>query len=620
MAKRLSATIEIEAPLLTKSSSPGEAGLDAVMAKNANNQAVLHDSHIKGRLLDAWRDLRPMLNIPLDDWLGTSGGKRSDLAGACSTNTGLIQFKDFVGPEIPELDGQPEAGERKGPRIRVQIDPERRAASEHMLQMIESPFPSGEHLTFHGGIECEDTVDIDLAKRAIKAGLYWASTFGGMRTSGFGRVLAVEIEETAAQQAALIPAVTNDQFWVWLTTTDSVCVTESRAMENLFVSGQVLPGSVIKGAVAATWLRSHGLGSVAGPGCDSTRPELSKYFDVIRFSHARIASVEGRLVRQVIAPLTIGKTGDCFRDFATADKVECDDVAFQPDWKDADFTEIARRFGGQNVATELRVRTAIESEKRRAKEAQLFARQLVVPKPDQGWMVCIDWSEVPPEARNLVKEQLASVISNGIRYVGKTKATMSVEFTATGPVAKVHSLDRSDLYVITLQTPVLLGNPEILTETHSKDDLFTAYATDFSKISDESLTLVRFFAKQRLEGGTYLYKRFMEGGPFPYQPYFVTCPGSVFVLKTTPGKDAEMAAAHIRDWSRRGLPPAPWCVNRYRRLGLDGNDLGGDHWSNNPYLRESGFAEIAVNLASHWEDPITIPPAEQVIKEGPTNE
>ena len=96
MAKRLSATIAIEAPLLTKSSAPGEAGLDAVMAKNANNQAVLHDRHIKGRLREAWQELAPMLTIPLDDWLGTPGGNRKNPVGAFSSNTGLIQFKDFV--------------------------------------------------------------------------------------------------------------------------------------------------------------------------------------------------------------------------------------------------------------------------------------------------------------------------------------------------------------------------------------------------------------------------------------------------------------------------------------------------------------------------------------------
>jgi hypothetical protein len=575
------------------------------MAKNANNQAVLHDRHIKGRLREAWQELAPMLSIPLNDWLGTPGGNRKNPVGAFSSNTGLIQFKDFVGPEVPE----------DAPRIRVQIDPERRAASEHMLQMIESPFASGERLTFRGGIECEDNVDIVLAKRAIKAGLYWSSTFGGMRTSGFGRVLSVEIEDADAQHAAVIPTVADGRFWVWLTTADPLCVTESRAMENLFVSGRVLPGSVVKGAVASTWLKGLGRTNIAYTGCDPSRPELSKYFDSIRFSHARLANAENRTVRQVIPPLSIGNTGDGFRDFATAERVECNSVAFQPDWKDADFAPINRRFGGENATGELRVRTAIDSQLRRAAESQLFAWQVVVPKPSQGWMLCIDCGAVPQPDMSRVQSQLASVISSGIRYVGKTKATMSVEFIATEPKANVQSQVRDDMYILTLQTPALLGNPDVVTESHSRDDLFRAYANDFSDISNRRLTLVRLFAKQHLEGGTYLYKRFMEGGPLPYQPYFVTCAGSVFVLTVSPGENPQVAADYIREWTRYGLPPPPWCVDRYRRGGLAASGLGGDHWSNHPYLPQNGFGEVAVNLECHWEDPVIIPQAVPVIEE-----
>jgi hypothetical protein len=281
-------------------------------------------------------------------------------------------------------------------------------------------------------------------------------------------------------------------------------------------------------------------------------------------------------------------------------------VTFQPDWKEDDYTEIAMRFGRENAATELRVRTAIESQMRRAAESQLFAWQVVVPKPSQGWVLSIDCSAVPKDSRDLVKAQLTSVISNGIRYVGKTKATMTAAFIGTAVQPKVQSQAHDDQYIITLQTPALLGDPAILTESHSKDDLFSAYTKDFSDISQESLTLVRFFAKQRLEGGTYIYKRFMDGGQFPYQPYFVTCPGSVFVLTVSSKQNAALAAAYISEWTRYGLPPAPWCVNRYQR-----RCMGGDHWSNHPYLRECGFGEIAVNLNCHWEDPVKIPHIEE---------
>ena len=65
----------------------------------------------------------------------------------------------------------------------------------------------------------------------------------------------------------------------------------------------------------------------------------------------------------------------------------------------------------------------------------------------------------------------------------------------------------------------------------------------------------------------------------PYEPEWLTEPGSVFVVSGT--NDAEAAAVVLGDWARFGLPPAP--------------DRAGDDWSTDPYCRENGFGEITVN-------------------------
>ena len=591
MATTLIATIEIEAPLLTKSSAPGEAGLDAIMARNAKNEAVLHDRHIKGKLRDAWRELAADLKVPVDDWLGYAGANRQNSSGDFRPRTGLIQVKDFTGPVIGETD----------PRIRIQIDSERRAAQEHMLQMIESPFDSGDRLVFRGVIECEDGVDVQFAMRAITAGLYWAGTCGGMRTSGFGRIVSVNLKVDGKPRATVLTDSGTDRLWVWLTTSDSVCVTESRAMDNLYVSGQTLPGGVIKGALASTWLRALGKEGLVRADSDSTKPQLSAHFDKIRFSHGRVTRKDRTASLALVPPLSIGRTGTSYRDFALCSDIHADGteaVTFEPDWKISDRLAMGRRFGSEHMPTELRVRTAIDPTKRRAADSQLFAWQVIVPKEEQGWTSCIDCGAVPEQDRATVRSQLLSLLSRPIRYVGKTKATLNVELLEYKPT---QSIDRADVYVLTLQTPALLGNPDSLTEAHSGDVLLKAYAADFATMSNGALKLVRFFAKQYLQGGMYLYKHFLDGGDYPYQPYLLTQPGSVFVMEPA-GDRKDKAVECIREWARFGLPAAPWSAERYRRGGLPG-----DHWSNHPYLRENGFGEIAVNLSCHWEEHLEIP-------------
>jgi len=55
---------------------------------------------------------------------------------------------------------------------------------------------------------------------------------------------------------------------------------------------------------------------------------------------------------------------------------------FQPDWKD--WTTVNTDFGWPKVRKELRVRTAIDANARRAKTGNLFAYETVVPDGSNG--------------------------------------------------------------------------------------------------------------------------------------------------------------------------------------------------------------------------------------------
>jgi len=99
------------------------------------------------------------------------------------------------------------------------------------------------------------------------------------------------------------------------------------------------------------------------------------------------------------------------------------------------------------------------------------------------------------------------------------------------------------------------------------------------------LRLLRFFAQQQLVGGGYLGERFWKGRT-AYNPKLLTCPGSVFVLEPT-GESAAVAEAVLAHWRDYGLDQPTGAP-------------GGDDWRTNPYIRQNGYGEVAINLDLHW--------------------
>ena len=96
---------------------------------------------------------------------------------------------------------------------------------------------------------------------------------------------------------------------------------------------------------------------------------------------------------------------------------------------------------------------------------------------------------------------------------------------------------------------------------------------------------MRFFASQSLAGG-YQVLRFQANKP--YNPFLLTDPGSVFVLRAS--GDIASAQASIAQWLHAGLSLPGWAQARY-----------GNHWRTCPFLPEDGFGEVAVNLPCHVE-------------------
>lgn len=270
--------------------------------------------------------------------------------------------------------------------------------------------------------------------------------------------------------------------------------------------------------------------------------------------------------------------------------------AFPIDWKESG--DELKQLGWAFPARELRVRTAIDSQKRTAKKPDednaggaLFAWEMIHPFDDAkkpvAWRARIDLTEV--KDRTKTGQVLARVLAR-LSFVSKTKARCEVGVVPVDD-AETAQIEGEKL-ILVLQTPALLVDPRFqgvegvaLSGALSAVDMLALYQAAWSEISGGSLELSHHFATQSLSGGNYLYHQFQKkkGSNTPYDPFLLTDAGSVFVFDV---KHAENAKQKLEYWLNGGLDLPGWAKNRF-----------GDIWKHNPYLPQNGFGEIAVHAA-----------------------
>ncbi len=586
--------LRLEGPVLTKSSAVGEFGVDAPLARTSQRVPYLPGTLVKGRLLDAWKDLHEAAGNAFapefDDWLGKLSGNPENWSGVDPRRARLV-FSDF------EHDRNVEGGRR----YRIQIDRQRGAAREGAYQIMESPFASGEEVSFQGSIRYLATDEGEAGKiqKYVEVGLRWIGSLGAGRTIGFGCLKGVGVARQSEAPGKAELAVGAQRLGVRLEMKKPFCIAQRRPNDTLFESEEVIPGGVIKGALASTWRAMLGLGEgEVRAGMDAERPKLCEQFGRVRFTHF-FPSSNG--VRPAVPPLSLVKTrlsvtGRKFLDVIEhPEAVLIDGVApaFAVDWKNEDFVTIRRRFGWPNVARELRVRTAINKAKRRAEEEQLFAYEMVAPE-GLTWLGHIDLGGVPEQDRLQVEEDLRWLLVNPIRGIGKTKAFGAASVV---PEEQIDTSGPSRLgpvkgcWAITLQTPAVLCDPDLLRHgsksfRSAQDRLWRAYEQVWGELSEGLLSLENFFASESLAGGYYLHKRFRDGGS--YAPWLLTDKGSTFLLK---GVEGSRARVLMSGWLKHGLPFPKWAEIRYGKGGAP-EEL----WKHCPYVRENGYGEIVVNV------------------------
>jgi hypothetical protein len=592
-------TIEIEGPVLTHSSVPGKWGINAPFNRDVDGCRALPWTLVKGRLLESWTALRALggeaFSPDIRKLLGVATGSETEIQVGAPPRRGTLRGSDFV----MVADGS----HKDRVLYRIQIDDERGGAQTGMYQVVESPLAPGERGMFGGVLTIHASGKEDARKVAVwlDKGLRWIPSIGAFRSIGFGTVRSVTVEgpaEVAGARPAAAAFPTDGRVSLAIQLDRPFEVSRAQPNSNLFESEVVLPGGVLKGALAATWAESLGKNpwDAVGAGFDARRPELCASFHLIRFSHAAPEENGKRPVQIPLSAVIVG--GDELLDVALAEGPGLLDKrapAFQPDWKDSQIGRARKAFGWPDLRTELRVRTAIE--KGIAAGGKLFAYESVIPG-DRRWLFHIDLSAIEnAETRSHAGRQLLDLLARGIRGVGKTKAnTKQLDILGQpAPPAAPEKSRNDDFVVLTLQADALLFDAQALAEPSGEADLRALYADYFRRASEGSMVLVRYFARQRLAGGWYLHARFQTGKP--YQPMALTEAGSVFVLKTENDKKAREV---LYRWRARGLGIPDSVAKRLTRT-IDGTPVSGADWRNCPFVPANGWGEVAIDLAFHGD-------------------
>lgn len=621
----------LRGPVLIKSSNSLAFGLDAALSRVAfgphEGKVCLPGTLLKGKLAEALTQLGETVtpqSKTLEDfckkWLGETSPDGDD------PYRGRLVFGDLIvlTPEERELSGSARRYRGEATRHRITIDDELGSVEAQHLQVIEMPFAPGRPVVAQGEgrffAEEQQAMQIE---RFVRTGLRWLVQVGADRTVGFGQLLEAKVSRAVGRGPKLLQLKSEPLVALALAIRPlrPLCIAKPKIGDNLFESESIIPGNVLKGAVAETWaalLDKRSATGVAALG-DETRAELSAHFNELIFRHA-FPALQTSSGRPAAVPLSVVKADGSASRYWDLAKFGCPVVfrgaqsvaapAFRTDWKGEDFGEVDPHFGWALPEKELRVRTAIDSVKRRADkgsaetgiepEGKLFAWEMVHPwqresRSGEGkfvdrpvvWHSRIDLTGVSNENdRRAVAEQLAALLSQ-LGFVSKTKAVCEVEVT---PVYGEADLPAGETLALVLQTPALLADPRFpedggpgQTGSITAERMRELYTALWRELSGESLSLRHYFAAQSLAGGSHLHHRFQQpaGNGKAYAPWLLTDAGSVFVFDV---KNAVAAKIKVRDWLRHGLPLPGKLEARFTA-----------DWRHNPYLRANGFGEVAIH-------------------------
>ncbi len=631
------ATIEIvlRGPVLIHSSEIGPWGVDAVALRDPQGRLVLSGDAVQGKCREALDQLK---TDPFDRSRGDDTQDAIAKEDAINFDTLLQRNLDAPADRYPifysdflSLGTWPGPGEKT--ITQVAMDEDTGAAMTGMLRVYDCPVPANVLVRFQGQLRLVDE-NVEQAREKLKQilnALRWVVSFGSQKSVGFGRNMgAKQVAESVTtfshNPAARVTSPAGECLLFDLSFLDPLCFPEGVVNGNIFETRDEIPGEALRGAVTGLLRRvcqvdTQALDlSAVNSGPFAT---LCRLFDRLRITAARPTKADARKDPVPVIPRSLAFANKKLFDFALLPETEAlklfdgEAAAFHHDWKGPQFQAVDRLFRVVHPPQQLRVRTAIDTDQRRAKSNNLFAYRMLRPE-GLVWRASISIDARPrgneqptdDECATALAE-LTSLLQSGWLSVGKTKSRGKATLVSVDRHQPMQPTTGTTAdFVITLRGPTLMLDPRqcsvdgCLPAPKQIDELYRKYWKEVSDGALEELGEHRF--KQDAMIGGYQARRYRYSldphedlrqlpisdrkhrqRELPYNPTLVVEAGSVFVLRAVKGKLKE-AEVRIAEWLAYGLPLPKWAAMAY-----------GDTHHTNIFLPENGFGEIDVNLPCH---------------------
>jgi hypothetical protein len=676
--------LTIQGPLLIHATEMGPWGVDAIALRDAEGHLVIPSDQIQGKVREALEALEKEVkgfrrSEDLENLVNRDEEASASGDGGAAFRTS--QWKNWDAPakrypiEFTDFRSLAAFGPPGGNILtQIKMNSDTGATESGMLRVLDAPLLPGQWATFTGSVRYlgDSSTDIKEHLERILSAFQWIPSFGSQKSVGFGRlrqVTCIAQTITSFEHPGRVTFRTNSiesgeeqnetpfEIIVDFTFQDPLCFPEGVANGNIFETRNEIPGEALRGAVAGLLQRiRRNSGSEAATGnppegTDDQHPysDLEKWFSRIRMTTARPVVPMSVPEWPAVIPksLVIAPAGssNLLHDVALADEGQLleqssnGSPAFSPDWKYRDSLHVAAHFGILFPKKELRVRTAIDSSRRRAKQGQLFAYRTLCPH-GIAWRARVTFDrrskkksddnsdnvpgDIPSAAEvEAALSQFVSLLGSGWLSVGKTKARGRGSVVALRPLPRriePISLGDKSCFVITLRGPALMIDPRKCIDEQGRlkplDKIDKLYASYWSEISGGLLEEIpeRRFKEDRLIGGfqarkhrysphealdlrsiAELDQRAEKQKSFPYNPTLVVDAGSVFVLRVKSLESKEASASEldqacrlVAEWNAHGLPIPEWAAKAY-----------GDTYHTNIFIPQNGFGEIDVNLPCH---------------------
>ncbi len=527
-------SITQRAPFLQRGLAQASIGHDATPLLDQQGRLILSGDQIEGHvaaLMDPAQRAK---------WFGKLGIQLA--AGvpeaANKARRSNVKIFDLVAKEKPK-DWQH--------LTRVEIDDATGASKPGSLQVIAQSHKPGADVTFTGaGWVLARTRDEAAGFLAwLCAALEVTPALGAIKSGGFGEIVAFDVQGPVAS-CPLAPASVDGPAWeacaLQLAFDQPFLVDPDIRSGNVYDSAEIVPGNIIKGAIADM------LG-LAG--------KLGDYNDLLTAMTIRHAMPGA--ARPKIAPLSLAVVGERLVDVLAQ---EPDGVPkFQIDWKDKDWTLATAQgwFRPGQLGSHVRTRTAVGANNVAA-EGQLFSQRMIATHDGYAPLVWNSACLLPKDADAGLRTKLGALKDflreQGILRIGKTAAPVTVAVDVWHDAIPQHA----NAHRITLQTPAwMIPRPLLERGTRDARALYAAY---FKTLGG---TLIDFVALTDWSGGARVVK-----ADQPYYPWLMTRAGSVFIVEG-------LCAKTLSGWQRIGLPLPET-----------------QDWTTCPFVRENGFGEIRV--------------------------